>query len=143
MRVPNRHKLRQEYLKRKAGAYSLILWNGLELLFLTIVTLCFGLFACVSFFFAIAIQEPRLMFIPGMMVLFALAAGNISWESHQFYQKAIQEKATLLHVPPVRPDTLPAEEVLVRGSQEPTLEQSGVLLRAARESAWHVGRTAR
>ncbi len=35
------------------------------------------------------------------------------------------------YVPPVTPDTLPADEILVRGSEEPPVAQSEVLLRAA------------
>ncbi len=37
------------------------------------------------------------------------------------------------YVPPVTPDTLPADEILVRGSKEPPIAQSAVLLRAAKE----------
>ena len=73
--------------------------------------------------------------IPGLLVLFAIVGGFISWEFYHFYEKANREEASLLYVPPVRLDTLPVEEVLVRMAQEPTLEQSGVLLRAAEERA--------
>jgi hypothetical protein len=47
-----------------------------------------------------------------------------------------QEKQIMYlpYVPPVTSDILPAEEVLVRSSQEPTQEQSTVLLRAAGEN---------
>jgi len=44
-------------------------------------------------------------------------------------KKAHQEALQLPFVPPVIPDTLPAEEVLVRGSEEPAQEQGKVLLR--------------
>jgi hypothetical protein len=40
----------------------------------------------------------------------------------------------ILYVIPVRLDTLPAKEVLMRIALEPMLELSGVLLRAAKES---------
>ena len=43
-----------------------------------------------------------------------------------YYHKNIKH---IPYVPPVTSDTLPAEEVLVRGSEEPTQEQSKVLLR--------------
>jgi hypothetical protein len=38
--------------------------------------------------------------------------------SRYLVQKA-DEAATLPYIPPVTPDTLPAEEMLVRGSEEP------------------------
>ena len=38
------------------------------------------------------------------------------------------------YIPPVTPDTLPADEILVRGSAVPRVTQSEVLLRAAKES---------
>jgi hypothetical protein len=50
-------------------------------------------------------------------------------------RKARQEAKQLPYVPPVTANTLPAEEVLVRGSEEPTQEQGKVLLRGADGSA--------
>ena len=53
----------------------------------------------------------------------------------RFTKRAGEESAAIPVVPPVIADALPAEEVLVRGAQEPIEEQSSVLLRAAEENA--------
>jgi hypothetical protein len=42
-----------------------------------------------------------------------------------------RELHAIPYVPPVTPDTLPADEILVRGSEEPVAVQSEVLLRSA------------
>ncbi len=47
--------------------------------------------------------------------------------------KAIDEIARIPYVPPVIADNLPAEIILVRGSEEPSVGQSDVLLRAAQQ----------
>ena len=39
--------------------------------------------------------------------------------------------ANIAYIPPVRPDILPADEILVRGSEEPPVVQSTVLVRAS------------
>ena len=41
------------------------------------------------------------------------------------------EAAKLRYVPPVTADTLPANEILIRSSEEPPVAQSEVLMRAA------------
>jgi hypothetical protein len=49
-------------------------------------------------------------------------------------------RATLINAPrvlPVAPDTLPAEEILVRAAEEPPVAQSAVLLRAAEGDSRH------
>lgn len=40
-------------------------------------------------------------------------------------------KGALVYIPPVTPDTLPSEEVLVRGSEQPYQAQSEMLVRPA------------
>jgi hypothetical protein len=45
----------------------------------------------------------------------------------------IKQTTDLHYAPPITPDTLPADEILVRGSDEPSVVQSQVLLRAAKE----------
>jgi hypothetical protein len=44
----------------------------------------------------------------------------------------MNEAKSLPYIPPVTPDTLPPDEILVRGSEEPPVAQSEVLLRAAK-----------
>jgi hypothetical protein len=45
--------------------------------------------------------------------------------------EAGKEAAKLPYVPPVTPDILPAEEILVRAADVPPVAQSTILLRAA------------
>jgi hypothetical protein len=73
-----------------------------------------------------------------LMFSFAFATlflGFASWMIYHITKLASHHVTSVPYVPPVKFDTLPAEEVLVRGAQEPTQEQSAVLLRAAEESA--------
>ena len=60
-------------------------------------------------------------------MLFGLAFWACASSARQIHQAAKR----LPYAPPVIADTLPAEEVLVRGSEEPLQEQSNVLLRCA------------
>jgi|SRR5579871_2441662 len=65
----------------------------------------------------------------------SLFFGRIFWLLVRSTRKAYRTVKQLLYVPPVTANTLPAEEVLVRGSEEPTEEQGKVLLRGTDGSA--------
>jgi len=60
--------------------------------------------------------------------------GWIIWRLLRISDRASSEAEKLPFVPPVTADTLPAEEVLVRGSEEPAQEQSKILLRGTNGS---------
>ncbi len=47
--------------------------------------------------------------------------------------RKVVQKTREHYIPPVTADTLPADEILVRGSEEPPVVQSEVLLRAAQK----------
>ena len=129
MRVPDRQKQRREYLGRKAGA---CLGEGMAvafLLFFLLLTAGCGIFTCLSLF--IPGLQPAIL--PFGFLTFFLGVGSRA--IYMVTQQADQHVKSISYIPPVTLNTLPAEEVLVRGSQEPTQEQSGVLLRAAGESA--------
>lgn len=66
----------------------------------------------------------------GTILLF----GAMIWVMVRAARRAHQAAKQLPYVPPVTADTLPAEEVLVRGSVEPTQEQGKVLLRGTGSS---------
>ena len=124
-----RIKKRREYLKQKGAAYStaslaalLTIPCALGTFFLVAVTL-FVFFYQVSTFFGL------------LLAFLSLIGGVCSWQlarSALHYHKAARQ---LPYVPPVTPETLPAGEVLVRGSEEPKQEQSKVLLRGTDGSA--------
>jgi hypothetical protein len=131
-KAPDRRKLRQEYLKTKAGAYvrgtvgaTLLLPAVLTFFLLAAITLVLGLFAmnphgAISFLVACIIS----------LCLTIASAALVRWcwrVRHEF-----KRASELPYVPPVTAATLPAEEILVRGSEEPPVQQSEVLLRAAK-----------
>jgi len=79
-------------------------------------------------------NHHRLAFASIMLIAFV---GGL-WAIREFYRSlrhAYREASQLPYVPPVTADTLPVEEVLVRGSEEPAQEQSQVLLRGTDGSA--------
>ncbi|HLK60928.1 MAG TPA: hypothetical protein VKU00_30470 [Chthonomonadaceae bacterium] len=65
----------------------------------------------------------------------AFCIGLLSWKCARSAYQTHQEGRRLPYIPPVTSDTLPAAEVLVRGSVEPTQEQSQILLRGTDGSA--------
>lgn len=78
---------------------------------------------------------PRLI-IPGILcVLIAFLFLYVCWKLQSWLKQTSKELKDISYTPPVDTNTLPAKEILVRGSQEPIQEQSTVLLRAAEESA--------
>jgi len=115
-KVPDRKKLRREYLSR--GGWSVVLCVT-EVLLLTVGYLY------------LVYNAPhkgdagRVVLILGLfVVLGALLLGNEAKKDHRATRDRI--------VPPITPDTLPADEILLRGSEEPPVGQSELLLRAAR-----------
>ncbi len=105
-RIPDRKKQRQEYLKRKGEAYADAAISSAFLLF--ILAILVGL-ACAAYFEA----SPVVFYIVLLgAVVFGLAYG-------QLIIKRGKAAKQLPYIPPVTPDTLPAEEVLVRGSEQP------------------------
>ncbi len=67
-----------------------------------------------------------------VMIVLTVISGKLSW---LFWDKvkAAKTSVRILYVPPVTLDTIPAEEILVRGSDETPVAQSEVLLRAAQQ----------
>jgi len=108
-----RIKKRREYLKQKGKAYfEVSLAILLAMPFLVFVVM-------LASFVGKFIQASILAIMLGSPIFFFF---RLAYESHR---KAKQ----LPYFPPVTADTLPAEEVLVRGSEEPAQEQGKVLLR--------------
>jgi|SRR5579871_414311 len=131
-KVPDRKKLRQEYLWKKGLAYSILVLRSV----VGILGLLFTLWAIalVIYFRSNAEALRPAVDVPeeialgcGVAAIFAgLFTVVCGWNIPRAY-KAIQ----IPHIPAVVPDLLPAEEVLVRGSEEPPVAQSDILLRAS------------
>ena len=130
MNLWQRQNLRREYLRRTRKVYAThILWTLVYLSITVVFALCslkIGNLPTYGWFW------DGLLEIAGgtalIVVVIAALIGVCGFCSTKDVVKSIP------YVPPVTPNTLPAEEVLVRGSQEPTQEQSTVLLRAAGEN---------
>ena len=135
MRVPDRQKQRREYLKKKARTSTLQVGGILLLAVVGFPTVL--LFLLAVFFVVMFCLTPLGSFaIIGFCICAALGVGGVSvcHALNRMVAAAAKQSRSLPYFPPVTIDTLPAEEVLVRSSQEPTQEHSAVLLRAAGES---------
>ena len=125
-----RIKKRRAYLWTKEKAYSNMIKGGLAF--------AFGVFASLVCLYGIygsywdELHDPpitedcqqQMIDFTACMLVFGLLAWS-GWMTAKEGKQALK----VPYVPPVTADTLPAEEILVRGSQEPTQEQSRVLLR--------------
>src|SRR5579871_5642303 len=127
--VPDRKKRRQ-YLGRKAEAYTSGILCGLFLLAMcSIALLCL----CVAAYTLLPFLQgkPEGAAFIGSLVSGA-AAGFSAWQLWKGI-KGAKERANTAYVSPVTADTLPADEILVRGSETPPVVQSRELLRSANE----------
>jgi hypothetical protein len=111
--LTDRKKLRQKYLTRKfrAIAHAGLAW-GMACA-IVIGYLCW-LQGCDNARYGV---EPVIW-----VTLYFLVRGR----------SCAREVSAMRYVPPITPDTLPADEILVRGSEAPT-DHSEILLRAAKE----------
>ena len=134
--VPDRKKLRREYSRTKVNAYlsgtvcallfipaflfSLVMWlSTAAMLVYTVI----GTIKNPSTFSQMIGMLIALGLCTCIPTLFAYALGmGIAGAS---------KAACVPYVPPVTADTLPADEILVRGAEAPPVAQSNVLLRAA------------
>src|SRR5689334_12444074 len=101
-RIPDRKKMRREYLKRKGKAYTKVAAKGLFVIPAALVSL--GIIA--AQWWGISQGYP---FLPISILLFMLSA-MITQRLWRAMQQARQDAAHLPYVPPVTTDTLPAEE---------------------------------
>jgi hypothetical protein len=126
--ITDQKRLRGEYLLTKAEAYA----SGVLCIVLFLAT---GAIALLCLYVAVRTFLPFLhgdtlgsVFVGA--IVSETAAGFSAWHLAKGIEGA-KVRATTTYVPPVTPDTLPLDEILVRGSEEPTI-QSEVLLRAAK-----------
>ena len=121
-KAPNRKKLRRRYLARKSCGNALVAignvlkWGGLPLLWLIVY-----------------LVNPKLV-SGNPYALLLLMALVIPGALIEVYGKALLKTGRKWrdtdYVPPVTPDTLPAEEILMRGAKLPSPEPGRTLLRA-------------
>jgi hypothetical protein len=131
--VPDRRRLRQEYLRRKRQVVAKKMAYGL--LCLAMICLCL----CLCLPTLIYVMRANLQFgfgdgLPAVLfttLIFIFLTVTFAVYFGDQYKEARKAAANVAFVPPVTPDTLPAEEILVRGAEEPLIQQSEILLRAA------------
>ena len=129
--VPDWKKLRREYLRSRIHLQiASRVANGVFLVML--IAMIF--FLLLSLGCAMQARQSSGSwwdwFWCGVHALLALTSGRIAYRSCFWHEEA-QRAARLPMVPPFNVNALPADEILVRGSEQPTI-QSEVLLRAAK-----------
>src|SRR5260370_33487923 len=116
MRVPERQKKRREYLKKKAGAYVLIMLA----VFVCLALIVGGMPACGKLA-DLSMDSSRGWFWGFSMTLAGIVVTIVIFLALYFGGQILTSSGeitkTIPYVPPITPNTLPAEEVLVRGSQ--------------------------
>jgi hypothetical protein len=130
-KVPDRKKLRKEYLERKLGGYVQLLFGGamfLPFFFAAAIGGIVTVLGCLASLVNGQIDAFFLCLVFGGLVTFV--CGLFARLGYAVIQEG-DRLAQTPYVPPVNADSLPAEEVLVRGSVAPPVAQSEVLLRAA------------
>jgi hypothetical protein len=134
-RIPDRKKLRRDYVERKAGAYASgmvcsVMFVPCTLVAATFLVAAIGLFGC-AIFHGLR-EEDFASYIWGAMG--SVVGAGVFGVYARIFCVGIQEarkSARVPYVPPASAHTLPAEEVLVRASDAPLIVHSEVLLRAA------------
>ncbi len=134
--APGRKKLRREYLLRKARAYSSGVVCGLlfiPALLLTMLLVGIG-GVMIAWWICAEKLPPGWWAISAVIILVSFFASFVparcAWFCWRGFQRA-RETAQFPSVPPLAGDTLSVAEILVRGSEQPPVVQSEVLLRAA------------
>jgi hypothetical protein len=126
--LPDRKKLRRDYLRKRALAEAK--GNGGILVFMiasvvaTLSVIGALVFALASLFFDASECLTNAVMLAGI----AVVSGPLAkWGWGLIH--CIDDVKRLVYVPPIKPSTLPAEEILVRGAGEPTAPTE-TLLRA-------------
>ncbi len=136
-RVPDRKKQRREYLRQKGTAYLKTTSGGIVFVFTVLLTPLLASAAIYSWvgwllwWDRLADPGSHWDIFAIVLTVLAVISGLACYLSWSLMQHAIRSAARLSPVPPVTPNTLPAEEVLVRGSEEPQQAQSEMLVRPA------------
>jgi hypothetical protein len=115
--VPDRKKLRREYLRKKWQTYAPVRYR-----IAILVT-----FLAIEGYRAVWVHRSSVLL--SLLPLFAVVLAGVLWSIITTVKTARQQAALIPVVPPVTPSTLPAEEILVRGATEPSAPNE-TLLRA-------------
>ncbi len=127
--LPNRRKLRHIYLRKRGTALlKMLAWTCVMLPTAAFALLLGGIFVA-GLFQPLMLTRSEFFVVPTVDLVLWL----LTWWSVRAIIRTEARVDALPYLPPVsRADLLPAEKVLVRGSDEPTGAQSETLLRAAK-----------
>lgn len=126
MPIPDRHKQRKEYLRHKTTTLSKFIGSLVTALLIPVLSI-----VCLRRLVDWMFQLNSLLLLCLLSCLFIIVIClPVGWFS-QISGRSWREHRSIPYVPAIPPNSLPANEVLVRSSQEPEQEQSTVLLRAA------------
>jgi len=131
-----RIRKRREYLKKKRAAYTefgIAYLLVIPCVVFEVILVCAFVISMLDYFTKQPSEAPMASQVIGgaaAMLLF----GWMTWILARAARRAEKRAVQLPYVPPVTADTLPAEEVLVRGSEQPIQEQGKVLLRGTQSS---------
>lgn len=120
-RIQTRKKQRREYLRKKGTAYTVAFLAALGALLGALIFLV----RWDPVYRHLGIGSRHIAVVGTLALI--LIVQLLFQVARRVHRRAVQ----IPYVPPVTADTLPAEEVLVRGTVEPTGQQSEVLLRGA------------
>lgn len=126
-RVPDRKKLRRDYLRKKR-LISVGLGTGFTASAMLAIWGILSVRRAVTTYPGSLLHDPLALIAVCFMALVWLCCSGIFGYATVRIRKVVPE---LAYVPPVTTENLPAEEVLVRGSEEPPVAQREVLLRAS------------
>src|SRR5579859_7682563 len=130
-RVPDRKKMRRDYLRRKGKAYAAMVGGAALLLMLVVRWVQNGLRTFTHDLPALfqslpVVGKVGLVLLSGASIWYMVTVVVLGLKA---LQVAKQVASQLPHVPPVTPSILPSEEILVRSAAEPSAPTE-TLLRA-------------
>src|SRR5437870_4279975 len=105
MRVPDRQKQRQEYLRKKAVTTSTVAINRLIYYFFLIGTIGFALATFFVLFMTIAQKQWPVLIGVIMLAYLTMKLAGVCSDCREHVEQTIQEDKAVGYVPPVTPDT--------------------------------------
>jgi hypothetical protein len=135
--VPDRKRLRREYLRQKTVGHSQEAAGAILYYPALIGCLLFGMISIGLMLVGLSggVGHPDPASTIGWTCICVGLSAGFGLMARQAIRLMDKGRAAtrIPYVPPVTPDTLPADEILVRGAEEPLIAQNEVLLRAARQ----------
>jgi len=135
--VRDREKKRRQYLRRLGEAYISAAIAGalfVPTLLITIASVIATISCAVLFVFHLCMRDGSADYWLSFLMPFGGSAFVVGLFTCALWSalKYAKREVSIPYVPPVTASTLPAEDILVRGADEPPTAHGEVLVRAAR-----------